>query len=136
VRSRQVVQRLLVWSLITNPHKGDTMKYYTMKLGIMKTETGYEKSKVSHEVEGQVVETEIEYIMRDSDKALIPCVLGNADYQAYLDDTEKVVEDYDYEAEEARQAAEAAKVGEPTEEEIQAELREMAKQNIINKKEK
>jgi predicted nucleotide-binding protein (sugar kinase/HSP70/actin superfamily) len=113
------------------------MKYYTMKLGIMKTEIGYEKPKVSHEVEGQVVETEIEYIMRDSDKALIPCVLGNADYQAYLDDTEKVVEDYDYEAEEARQAAaEALKKDEPTEEEIQAELREMAKQNIINKKEK
>jgi hypothetical protein len=110
------------------------MKYYTMKLGIMKTDTGYEKSKVSHEVEGQTVETEIEYIMRDSDNALIPCVLGNADYQAYLDDTEKVVEDFDYAAEEARQAAaEAAKAGEPTEAEIQAELRAMAIERIEEK---
>jgi hypothetical protein len=69
----------------------------------------------------------VEYIQRESDLALIPCVLGNADYQAYLDDTEKVVEDYDYQAEEARQAqAELAKKDEPTEAEIQAELRAMA----------
>jgi hypothetical protein len=111
------------------------MKYFRMKLGIMKTETGYKKPKVSHEVEEQTIETEIEYIMRDSDKALIPCVLGNADYQAYLYDTEKVVEDYDYEAEEARQAAaEAAKAGEPTEEEIQIKIRELAIQALNEEK--
>jgi hypothetical protein len=102
------------------------MKYFRMKLGVMKDKET-----------GERIKEDVEYIQREEDKALIPCVEGNADYQAYLDDTEKVVEDYDYEAEEARQAAaEAAKAGEPTEEEIQAELREMAKQNIINKKEK
>lgn len=107
-----------------------------MKSGIMKDEQGnMSKPKVSQKIEGQVVETEIEYIMRDTDKALIPCVLGNADYQEYLNDTEKVVEDFDYEAEETRQATEGAiaTAAREREEEIQAEMRKMAEERILAK---
>jgi len=60
------------------------MKYYKMNKGVG-------------------LDDEVEYIQRDEDKALIPCNEANADYLTYLADTEKVVEDFNYEAEEARQ---------------------------------
>jgi len=81
------------------------MKYYRMKLGIMKDEQGnrYKPTlKVGEKEEEK--EIPIEYIMRDEDKALIPCNEANADYVAYLNDKDKVVEDFDYGKEEARQA--------------------------------
>jgi len=82
------------------------MKYYRMKLGIMKDEQGnrYKPTlKVGEKEEEK--EIPIEYIMRDEDKALIPCNEANADYLAYLADKDKVVEDFDYAKEEARQAS-------------------------------
>jgi hypothetical protein len=48
-------------------------------------------------------------VMRGSDLALIPPTEENADYRAYLADDTKVVEPFDYSAEEARQVT-AAKV--------------------------
>ena len=47
----------------------------------------------------------VQYIQRESDLALIPCNEANADYVAYLNDKDKVVEDFDYAKEEARQAS-------------------------------
>jgi len=44
-------------------------------------------------------------VMRESDLALIPPTEENKDWQAYLADTAKTVEPYDYAAEEARQDA-------------------------------
>jgi len=82
------------------------MKYYRMKLGIMKDEQGnrYKPTlKVGEKEEEK--EIPIEYIMRDEDKALIPCNEANADYVAYLADKDKVVGDFDYAKEEARQAS-------------------------------
>jgi len=87
------------------------MKYYRMKLGIMKDEQGnrskptIETRYTDEEGKEQVAVKEIEYIMRDEDKALIPCNEANADYLAYLADKDKVVEDFDYAKEEARQAS-------------------------------
>ena len=65
-----------------------------MKLGVMKDE------------QGNRIKEDVEYVMRDSDKALIPCVEGNLDYQQYLKDVKDGAEvtDFDYEAEDLRQA--------------------------------
>jgi hypothetical protein len=97
------------------------MKYFRMRLGIMKDEETGERIKDS-----------VDYIQRESDKALIPCVEGNADYQAYLEDKEKIVEDFDYEAEDLRQQTAQAekKIEDDREAEIQAELRKMAIERI------
>jgi len=101
------------------------MKYYRMKLGIMKDEQGnrYKPTlKVGEKEEEK--EIPIEYIMRDEDKALIPCNEANADYVAFLNDKDKAVEDFDYEKEKARQlkAAEEKETdyAEPDEERIKA----------------
>lgn len=49
-------------------------------------------------------------VMRESDLAMIPPTEENADWKAYMADDSKVVEPFDYAAEDARQAAgEAAK---------------------------
>ena len=91
-----------------------------MKLGIMKDE------------QGNRIKGDTEYIMRDEDKALIPCNKANADYVAYLADKDKVVEDFDYAKEETRQlkAAEEKKEADDKETEIQKELRAMAMERI------
>lgn len=47
-------------------------------------------------------------VMRESDLAVIPPTEENADWKAYLADDSKVVEPFDYAAEDARQAAAAA----------------------------
>ena len=44
-------------------------------------------------------------VMRESDLAVIPPTEENADWKAYLADDSKVVEPFDYAAEDARQAA-------------------------------
>lgn len=44
-------------------------------------------------------------VMRESDLAVIPPTEENADYRAFLSDDTKVVEPFDYAAEDARQAA-------------------------------
>ena len=104
-----------------------------MKLGIMKDEQGnrYKPTlKVGEKEEEK--EIPIEYIMRDEDKALIPCNEANADYVAYLNDKDKVVEDFDYAKEETRQLQAQAQKKEEDEKEakIQAELRAMALERI------
>ena len=74
----------------------------------------------------------VQYIQRESDLALIPCNEANADYQAYLVDKDKVVEDFDYAKEETRQlkAVEEKKEADDKEAEIQKELRAMAEERI------
>lgn len=47
-------------------------------------------------------------VMRESDLALIPPTEENADYAAFLADDSKIVEPFDYAAEEARQAKKVA----------------------------
>ncbi len=44
-------------------------------------------------------------VMRESDLALIPATEENADYRAFMADSGKIVEPFDYGAEAARQAA-------------------------------
>ena len=44
-------------------------------------------------------------VMRESDLAIIPPTEENADYRAFLADDTKVVDPFDYAAEDARQAA-------------------------------
>ena len=81
------------------------MKYFRMKSGIMRDKAGQLYKPFIETKDGEeIIKTEIEYIMRDEDKALIPCNEANADYVAFLNDKDKVVEDFDYEAENARQA--------------------------------
>jgi hypothetical protein len=101
------------------------MKYFKKYKGVMKDEETGERIKDS-----------VEYIQRESDKALIPCVEGNADYQAYLEDKDKIVEDFDYEAEDLRQQTASAekKIADDKEAEIQAELRKMAIERIEARK--
>lgn len=80
--------------------------YKLMNQGIMKDEQGnYSKAKRKIKTEDGEAEVEVEYVMRESDKALIPCVEGNADYAQYLSDVAGglVVENFDYKAEDARQ---------------------------------
>jgi hypothetical protein len=83
---------------------------------------------------GEYVKGDVEYIMRTSDKALIPCVEENPDYQQYLKDIEEkvTVTDFDYEAEEQRQAVESAQATAAQEKEvlIQAKMREMAEAEL------
>jgi hypothetical protein len=84
---------------------------------------------------GEYIKGDVEYIMRISDKAMIPCVPENKDYQQYLKDIEAkaTVTDFDYDAEELRQAtAQAAKAAEQEREAlIQAKMREMAEAELI-----
>jgi len=81
------------------------MKYFRMKSGIMRDKAGQLYKPFIETKDGEeIIKTEIEYIMRDEDKALIPCNEANADYVAYLNDKDKV-EDFDYAKEEARQAS-------------------------------
>jgi hypothetical protein len=95
-----------------------------MTRGVMKNEAG------------EYVKGDIEYIMRTSDNAMIPCVEENPDYQQYLKDIEAKapVTDFDYEAEEQRQTVESAKATEAREREalIQAKIREMAEAALIS----
>jgi len=112
------------------------MKYFRMKLGVMKDKETGERSKptlISKDEQGKETVTEIEYVMRDEDKALIPCVEGNADYQAYLEDKEKIVEDFDYEAEDLRQQTASAEKKEADDREalIQARMRKNAEAELI-----
>lgn len=69
-------------------------------------------------------------IQRQSDLALIPPNESNADYVKYLKDVDSGAEvtQYDYQAEEARQIAEQAKLAKEkeTEDLIQAKIREQA----------
>jgi hypothetical protein len=92
--------------------------YRRMTQGIMKNEAG------------EYVKDDVDYIMRTSDKAMIPCVEENPDYQQYLNDlkAKATVTDFDYEAEEQRQAVESAQATAEQEREalIQAKIREMA----------
>ena len=109
------------------------MKYFRMKSGIMRDKAGQLYKPFIETKDGEeIIKTEIEYIMRDEDKALIPCNEANADYVAYLNDKDKVVEDFDYEAEKARQLKAAEEKEEADEKEaiIQAELRAMAEERI------
>ena len=110
------------------------MKYYRMHLGIMRNEETGERYKPTLKVGEKEEEKEIliDYIMRDEDKALIPCNEANADYIAFLADKDKVVEDFDYAKEEARQvkAAEEKEEADDKEAIIQAELRAMAEERI------
>jgi len=99
--------------------------YYRMTQGIM----------VNKET-GERIKEGVEYIQRESDKALIPMTKANPDYLKYLADRNKAVGDFDYEAEDLRQAkALADKEKEIPEEEIQAELRSMAVERIDTRKE-
>ncbi len=80
--------------------------YKLMNQGIMKDEQGnYSKAKRKVKTEEGDVYVDIEYVMRDSDKALIPCVDGNVDYIKYLQDVSEgaTVEDFDYVSENIRQ---------------------------------
>ena len=76
---------------------------------------------------GKISPDSVEYIYRESDGALIPCVEENADYQEYLKNKgeEKF---FDYQAEKARQeAAKAEKKGTAEVERLVAEkLRSIA----------
>jgi hypothetical protein len=101
--------------------KGLNMKYYNMTLGILKNENE------------QFFSEGIEYIMRDEDKALIPCIESNPDYVLFLNDTEKIVEDFDYEEEELRQQEEQLKITNKLLEEelIQEKIRELAISELI-----
>jgi hypothetical protein len=85
------------------------MKYYRMKNGIG-------------------VESKVDYIMREEDKALIPCTEENPDYRAYLADKDKEVEDFDYAAEAQRQVVEGQRLAQEKAQEdlIQARIREIA----------
>ena len=97
--------------------------YKRMTRGVMKNEAG------------EYVKGDIEYIKRTSDKAMIPCVEENPDYQQYLRDikAKATVTDFDYEAEEQRQAIESAQAiaAQETEALIQAKIREMAEAELI-----
>lgn len=97
--------------------------YQRMTRGIMKNEAG------------EYVKDDVDYIMRTSDKAIIPCVEENEDYQQYLKDIEAKapVTDFDYEAEEQRQTVESAKATEARERKalIQAKIREMAEAELV-----
>lgn len=92
--------------------------YQRMTRGIMKNEAG------------EYVKSDTEYIIRTADKAVIPCVPENKDYQQYLKDIEAkaTVTDFDYEAEEHRQVAESAQATAIQEHEVlvQMKMREMA----------
>lgn len=104
--------------------------YKLMNQGIMKDEQGnYSKAKRKIKTKEGEAEVEVEYVMRESDKALIPCVEENADYQAYLNDVAggAVVENFDYVAEDARQEAEKSKPKAKTIEERLADLEAKAK---------
>jgi hypothetical protein len=97
--------------------------YYRMTQGIMVDENG-------ERIKGA------EYIMRESDKALIPMTKANPDYLKYLADKDKAVGDFDYEAEDLRQAKALEKTEkEIPQEEIQAELKALAIERIEAKKE-
>jgi hypothetical protein len=89
------------------------MKYYRMKNGIG-------------------VESKVDYIMREEDKALIPCTEENPDYRAYLADKDKEIEDFDYAAEAQRQATASAAEAIKTQKEelIQAKIRELAQKEL------
>lgn len=105
--------------------------YKIMNQGIMKDEAGKD-SKAKRKVittEGEV-EMDVEYVMRESDKALIPCVEGNADYAQYLEDVAggAVVENFDYAAEDARQETAKNAPKAKTIEERLADLEAKAKQ--------
>jgi hypothetical protein len=110
------------------------MKYFRMKLGVMKDEEGkrYKNTLISKDIDGKETVIEIEYIKRE-DGALIPCVEGNADYQAYLEDKDKIVEDFDYEAEELRQQTAQAEKKEADDREalIQERMRKNAEAELI-----
>jgi len=90
---------------------------------------------MKNEDTGEYIKGDVEYIMRISDKAMIPCVPENKDYQQYLKDVEAkvAVTDFDYEAEEQRQAAESAIALAEAEREalIQAKMWEMAEAELI-----
>jgi len=107
------------------------MKYYTMN-----SETQY---KIVIGEDGNLLQGEpildkdgnpivVEYIKRDSDKALIPCTEENKDYVVYLADEDKEVLPFDYEAETIRNdiATEAKKVENYKENLIQGKIRAMA----------
>lgn len=84
--------------------------YKLMNQGVMQVEGGgYSKPTITVAMSAnqEPVEVPVEYVMRDSDLALIPCTLGNADYAQYLEDVAAgaTVTNYDYAAEEARQSA-------------------------------
>lgn len=84
--------------------------YKLMTQGVMQVEGGgYSKPTltVAMSANQEPVEVQVEYVMRDSDLALIPCTAGNADYIQYLADVANgaVVTNFDYAAEEARQSA-------------------------------
>jgi hypothetical protein len=91
------------------------MKYFRKYKGVMRDE------------QGNWIKEDVEYIKRETDKALIPCVEGNADYQAYLEDKEKVVEDFDYEAEDLRQ--QTASAGKREADDMEALISERMRKN-------
>ncbi|NCB43503.1 MAG: hypothetical protein EOM59_12930 [Clostridia bacterium] len=104
--------------------------YKLMNQGIMKDEAGkYSKAKRKVITTEGEVEVDVEYVMRESDGALIPCVEGNADYAQYLQDVAggAVVENFDYSAEESRQEVAKNKPKEKTLEERIAALEAKAK---------
>ena len=98
--------------------------YQRMTLGVMKDKAT-----------GEYTKDVVEYIKRVSDGAIFPCVPENKDYQRYLTDLKAkvVVTDFDYAAEELRQAeAEAQTTAEEEKEAlITAKSREMAEAALI-----
>ena len=98
--------------------------YQRMTLGVMKDKAT-----------GEYTKDVVEYIKRTSDGAIFPCVPENKDYQRYLTDLKAkvVVTDYDYAAEELRQAeAEAQTNAEQGKEAlITAKIREIAEEELI-----
>lgn len=74
--------------------------------------------------QGVGIDDGVEYVQRDSDKALIPCVDGNPDYEKYKEDVSggAKVEEFDYAAEHARQNFEKNKEKSKTLEERVAAL--------------
>ena len=84
---------------------------------------------------GEYITSDIEYIKRTSDGAIFPCVEENPDYQQYIKDVEAkaTVTDFDYGAEEQRQAIESAQATAAQEKEalIQAKMLEMAVAELV-----
>lgn len=96
--------------------------YRTMDEGIMVDENG-------NRIKGK-----IEYVQRQSDLALIPCVAENADYATYLSDVKNGadVKPYDYDAEAQRQkdAEENLKNEKEKEALIQTKIKEMSEAEL------
>ena len=90
---------------------------------------------IETEIDGKTVTRTLGYIKRDSDKALIPMTDGNADYLQYLKDVKAGAEitDYDYEAEDARQAAAeiVTEAASEREELIQERIRDIAVNELV-----